>query len=282
MRFFNDAIVSKALEIKEVRDVLEKFGLEVYTGEDLLTKLKESPDVLTHITKICSKGIGIIYKIENISDGIQDIRKKDVLVLAKKTKSSSSKSFAASLKAVLVSQIGECAMKSHTVSLNLICSKQEKGLPLGSILLALFIIIGKLKREKELILEVALGYDNLNAMCLYNKFGFQEDLELFDPERCFVDSNNVPMTLDLTTIKLQSILDLLSRKITKSEYLNALCNLWYELGINENKGKKRKLATQIKSKKKGFEKTAESKTKTTTTQTISRRTSPRRKSSKIN
>jgi hypothetical protein len=204
------------------------------------------------LTDTCRDSIGMIYKVENITDGVFGILKKDVLVIGKEGNLKSHKAFANSIKGVLVTQRGECSKMPTTVSLNLICSKQEKGMPYGSILVALFALIGKIRKEKELVLEVANGHENFTALCLYDKFGFQEDLELYDSETCFHSASNVPMRLDLTKVSLQHILDVLARKGVTT-FSNSVCEMYSKIATVQGKKNvtqaKRKLTMEINKKK---------------------------------
>lgn len=253
-RYFTHNVMEKVLQMEEVSSLLTKFGLRLYTGAEMYQLAEEDPSVLKSLTDICKDSIGMIYKVDNIGDGVFGISEKDVIVIGKTgTSFKSHKAFSDSLKGVLVAQRGECAKIPTVISLNLICTKQEKGLPYGSILVALFVIIGKLKQEKELILETANGYENLPAMCLYNRFGFQEDLDMLDPETCFSSANNVPMKIDLTKITLGNLKDILARRDGTPDFSSSICKLYSTIGMTKTKAKvtqaKRKLTLEVNKKR---------------------------------
>jgi hypothetical protein len=74
--------------------------------------------------------------------------------------------------------------------LELLCSKDlEKG---GSFLIMMYLLGLKAKGITTGFLQVAHGYSNLNALCLYDKFGFVEDPDLIDMH------NELYMKCDLT------------------------------------------------------------------------------------
>jgi hypothetical protein len=74
---------------------------------------------------------------------------------------------------------------------------------------------------KNTILEVADGYDNLPALCLYEKFGFVIYPELYCNEYIKkTHENNIKMILDLDKITIDKLENIMQNKYdyTKSEY----------------------------------------------------------------
>ena len=90
----------------------------------------------------------------------------------------------------------------------MICAKQLKGIPLGPILISLFLVAVKLKNETTAILEAAKGYKYVKAICLYNKVGFKPDISLRD-SNCYPYTNNIPMSIDLNSIDLCNLFDII-------------------------------------------------------------------------
>jgi len=77
--------------------------------------------------------------------------------------------------------------------LELLCSKDlEKG---GSFLMMMYLLGLNAKDLSTGFLQVAYGYSNLNALCLYDKFGFVEDPNLIDKY------NELYMKCDLSSKK---------------------------------------------------------------------------------
>jgi len=101
----------------------------------------------------------------------------------------------------LVVEKGECKKWPKTLSVNLICAREfENFKNAGRIMMALFcyVILSSNRLDQRGVLEVAGGYQNPGAFCMYQKFGFQPDLSLFSDENgeCFDSGMLVPMVVD--------------------------------------------------------------------------------------
>jgi hypothetical protein len=108
---------------------------------------------------------------------------------------------------LLIVQKGECKKMPNTYSVRLICKTGEFKSP---VLLGSYLYMAKLNYQDYGVLEVAGGHENLNAFCAYDKFGFEEDKELFMD--CFDDEelDNLPMKVDLNKIELEHIVSVVS------------------------------------------------------------------------
>ena len=116
----------------------------------------------------------------------------------------------------MIIEYGECySNENHEIPvLNLICTQANQGEPIGRILLYLYIYTlkyGDISYARGL-LELANNYNNVGGLCLYNKFGFREDLSLKQKrllenedkeyyeegeEVCFPDNDTLPMYVDM-------------------------------------------------------------------------------------
>ena len=93
---------------------------------------------------------------------------------------------------------GECKMHNDVPALQIICSNGSDK-RVANYLLYLYVKCLREHNVKKGLLEVAGGYANPGAMCLYNKFGFREDA-LLDTSECFPESANgttLAMSADL-------------------------------------------------------------------------------------
>lgn len=99
-----------------------------------------------------------------------------------------------STEAILIVEKGECHKLPEAFSINLICSNSGK----GKFLISLFIyciINNSNVLDKRGVLELANSYLNIAGLCLYSKYGFEYDPNMYGPD-CFEDVNNLPMIVD--------------------------------------------------------------------------------------
>jgi hypothetical protein len=69
--------------------------------------------------------------------------------------------------------------------------------------------------EKIGLLELSASYKNINALCLYSKFGFTEDKKLRGYySNCFIEENNLPMIINFeeNSINLEKIIKIVKRE----------------------------------------------------------------------
>jgi len=98
----------------------------------------------------------------------------------------------------MIVELGECKSSGNenVPVLNLICTQSNAGEPIGRILLFMYVITLKQTGQPKGLLELASNYNNVGGLCLYNKFGFREDLSLKSSivgKECFPDVTTLPM-----------------------------------------------------------------------------------------
>jgi len=102
----------------------------------------------------------------------------------------------------VVVEIGECHKLPNTASINLICAREfENHKNAGRTMMALFcyFILSSPSLDQRGILEVAGGFENPGAFCMYQKFGFKPDYSLYsatDDWECFNWATLIPMMVD--------------------------------------------------------------------------------------
>ena len=107
--------------------------------------------------------------------------------------------------AFIVSELGECKKKPHTMSVNLICSRATTGFK-GNVLLAAMMCCVKASRyDKEVILELAGHYFNVGGFKSYSRVGFDRDKLLYG-EDCFDDTDNLPMSVRVDNLSYEQII----------------------------------------------------------------------------
>jgi hypothetical protein len=137
----------------------------------------------------------------------------------------------------LISQLGECNDRGNKYreipALNLICAPkkhkcnsaspfcQQNGCGVVSrILMFMYLYALKKKNIKYGILELAGNYCNVGGLCLYNKFGFREDISIKDyvseDMQCFAEQGTLSMICDLETITF----DQLENALIKNENID--------------------------------------------------------------
>lgn len=111
----------------------------------------------------------------------------------------------------IITEIGECKKLPSAVSVKLICAKQKT--IKGSLLMgAYFDAIQNSHYDKQGILELARGYLNVSGFLSYTNMGFNKNTTLFG-EDCFDDFRTLQMSIDLSEIDRDTIIDLASGSI---------------------------------------------------------------------
>lgn len=148
-------------------------------------------------------------------------------------------------------QWSECKMKPDIPALKIICA-----LPggYGDIIMYSYIYCLKKHGLSQGILELAEHFDNMSGLCLYNKYGFKEDMEMKN-FLCFPEVGTLPMSSDVHDIefdKLDRILSLsfkndadkdptIKNEIDNSDYSEPLCDdYWKTKNDDENTTKYKK------------------------------------------
>ena len=127
----------------------------------------------------------------------------------------------------LIVENGECDLHPNAYAMKLICLNNivfHKTIShyKSTILLAAYLCMIKLHSCEQIgLLELAHGYKNMTGLCAYSKFGFQPDIGLHDP-RCFSEEGNLQMSVDLSNIKFDDIIDILTNKVINKTH--RLCN----------------------------------------------------------
>jgi len=174
---------------------------------------------------ITNNNIGEEYLTEGLNALLtspDDIR--DIIILVD---SDSSKNIPESEKVVgfLMTELGECNNAAndygHVPALNLVCaprkhlhSNKTKECAagacsvIGRVLLFMYLFALKQKKVNYALLELAGLYCNIKGLCLYNKFGFREDVSLVE-ESCFRDTANLSMICHLDKISEKELVDAL-------------------------------------------------------------------------
>lgn len=106
----------------------------------------------------------------------------------------------------IVTELGECKKEPNVVSVKLICAKDRT--IRGGLLMGAYLFCLKKQRtyKKMGILELARGYLNVAGFISYTKLGFNKDLSLHG-KRCFSDCANLPMSVNLTRIPEETIIN---------------------------------------------------------------------------
>ena len=93
-----------------------------------------------------------------------------------------------------ITEYGECDAMPKTHALKLICA--TKGY--GELLLYSYLYAAK-QQQDDGILELAGHFENMRGLCLYNKFGFREDMSM-KHYTCFGEIGTLPMKIHLPNI----------------------------------------------------------------------------------
>jgi hypothetical protein len=145
-------------------------------------------------------GIGDTY----FTDIMRDIELPtyDIVILANIEKSK--KRIDQSIAAFLITEKFECKdadnLYTDIPALKLICvSSRNKNRYTSRLLIFLYLYALKQSNYKYGLLELAGSYCNLSGLCLYNKFGFREDLSI-KTDDCFPEIGTLSMVADLDKI----------------------------------------------------------------------------------
>ena len=150
-------------------------------------------------------GIGDKYFSQVLRDLESDIY--DIVVIADIKKGK--KRMDQNIIAFLITEKSECRdadnLYTDIPALNLICvSSRNKNRYTGRLLIFLYLYALKQSHYKYGLLELAGSYCNLPGLCLYNKFGFREDLSIKTKE-CFPEIGTLSMVADLENITYASL-----------------------------------------------------------------------------
>ena len=135
---------------------------------------------------------------------------------------------------MVITEKGECRSLPNIHVLNLICTKGPAGSPIGRILMFVYVYTCWFRRLPLGLLELAGCYQNIKGLCLYNKFGFREDISMKETG-CFEEEETLAMYVDIRDreINLESMLDALINSndiIVSSDISEPLCEKRTDIG----------------------------------------------------
>lgn len=178
-------------------------------------------------------------------------QKKEIIMLVD---ADNSKKIQESDKVVgfLMTELGECNNANNDFgnvpALNLVCAPKKHvhsnttaeckagtcGV-IGRVLLFTYLFALKRKKIRYALLELAGLYCNIKGLCLYNKFGFREDVSLVE-ESCFKETDNLAMICNLDSIKEQELIDaLILNKPIDVVNTEPLCDKKYVGNVQEQR-----------------------------------------------
>ncbi len=144
---------------------------------------------------------------------------------------------------------GDCPELPDLYVKYLTCANTISGVPLGSLLQALYLITSKLHKLDTGVLQLANGFKNIDAFCLNDRYGFRPNYkydkpDCFDNQNYFIEpikhkekftSSLLSMEVKLNDITIDNILDVLidvnlylespSIKKNKAKYI---CKKYYK------------------------------------------------------
>ena len=186
--------------------------------------------VNANLRNVCSSVVNINYieaAIDNCIAEDPNNRKFDIVLLVKtmKLQTTSKKAYLFERKGILISEVGECNQHPYenTPVLKVICSGDNKGkyLMYAYIQAMLYKYTNATNLETQSyyntgLLELANNYENIQGLCLYNKFGFKENIQL-QSIRCLNQNyhNNsllLPMSVDITSLTYDIVDEIVENK----------------------------------------------------------------------
>jgi hypothetical protein len=172
------------------------------------------------LPKLVCKSISERYTIESIQKATTPLEHidYDICFLI----NNSTNSIETLIKGFLIVQRSQCAKYPNVYCLKLVCALEQGHLLVGCYLYSILchpnlpIDFNKIKKhdiiypgstnepyygtpiEKIGLLELSASYKNINALCLYSKFGFKEDKNLRGYySNCFIEETNLPMIINI-------------------------------------------------------------------------------------
>lgn len=150
-------------------------------------------------------GIGDMYFTEIMRD--IESQSYDIVIIVDNEKTK--KRLDQSIVAFLVTEKSECKdnenLYTDIPALKLICvSSRNKNRYTSRLLIFLYLYALKISNYRYGLLELAGSYCNLSGLCLYNKFGFREDLSIKTSD-CFPEIGTLSMVADLEKISYASL-----------------------------------------------------------------------------
>ena len=220
---YNEKINNNKLTIVNLEQILLKMDeIDNDSDENKISLLQEL------LPKLVCKNMGEAYTIETVERGTnpKQYPNYDICFLINKQTNNINEM----IKGFLVVQRGECAKYPNVYCLKLICALEQGHLLVGCYLYTIInhpILPSEFNKiklypinstqetpiEKIGLLEMSASYENISALCLYTKFGFQEDKSLRGYySNCFREENNLPMIIDLSSILENKIIKIVNKE----------------------------------------------------------------------
>lgn len=238
MSFFSKRILEKY----RIDDIVEQFtysgNVEIVYSSEISRLLRKQHDTrktdvklskaydkkkykdLLKVMKVLCSDIGRTYYIKQIEKTFNDLKTYDVVFVFKKDKSENFKD----LLGFCIVQKGECKLPEFkdTFVLNLICVKKHT-FPVQRLLMFMYVFTMYARNERFGLLELANNYNNISGLCLYNKFGFREDISMKTSKKdieCFPEGFGSDE--DIENGSLSMYVDLKNKGINENTLLDAL------------------------------------------------------------
>ena len=221
---------TRTIRRSRTRSSRPRFILNTPPRETIITDIKNKKLFNLHelIDKLalttCKGEISINYGKHAVKHGIYSSDIYDIAIIAnrdiKKDKSITDK--LNDVYGMIVVQKGECIQYGTSYAINLLCTNK---INISKYLMGLFLFTIKKSKSKNLsqlgLLETAGGYTNVEALCLYEKFGFKHDNSLIN--NCFPSDKayNLPMIVNLDMFSVENIFDIIRDKLKLQK--DALC-----------------------------------------------------------
>lgn len=182
------------------RDKLHLLSNYVTRGAEKRTPdYRQYSELLAKMKSACKGRIGGDYMhklfVKTTTAKIEVNVNYDIVILLNGTKKEDI--IPSNIAGMIITEIGECKTYPKIHVLNLICTKGPEGSPIGRILMFVYVYTCMIKRLPLGLLELAGCYENKKGLCLYNKYGFREDISMKEID-CFPDENTLAMYVDMT------------------------------------------------------------------------------------
>lgn len=219
------------------------------SGKEYMLFTKE---LLRDIISSCSDGISERYMrvpineslIKSVSHSLTVEGNDHEMVLITRANSpdfseiSNRNTLASEVLGFMVLYTGECKMNPTIPALQIICSSGTDK-KVANYLMYLYVKGLKKRGFEKGLLEVAGGYANTSAMCLYNKYGFRED-SLLDTQDCFYQSylgRTLAMSVDLNAMSYAGLDDVVVNggvvQLTNGIVGEPMCAKTGDIGLNK-------------------------------------------------
>ena len=245
---FSNDLINELSKNKEIKKAMSSKGVAFQTlGQFKGSKIFQSHNTDAKKNKLIEEigsSCGDVVSTSYIEDSLNNVLYSDPgpymdILFIKNSKQK--------IMGFLIAELGACAMRPQTFSINLVCS--ESGI--GKLLVGACLYCIKFNENvatKACVLELAHAYRNTPAFFVYTRLGFNVDNSLIG-DNCFHDAVQLPMSVKLTD------------KYNKQYFVNAMVGTnfkqtdihdatgIYELGLplkySEDKGKSENIQNKM-------------------------------------